>query len=369
MKLAFPYMGEGSVAYHKLATMLGHEAVPTLKPTQKTINIGVKYAPEFACFPLKVMLGTYIEAIEQGADTIVSSGGHGPCRAGFYGELHQKVLQSLKYDVDFVIFDSVFDNPRRCIDNVKKMKGNNSFKTVIYTARTVYRSLKLMDEIEKQLQKMRPYEAVSGTCAQIWKNLQKEIAQAYTFEAVDRLRKDTQEMVHAVELIPVPEASRLRIGIVGEIYVVMESSVNMEMEEKLLGLGCEVQRSQYLGDWVDFHLIPHRISKPHELEIQKIGSEYFPIGIGGHARENMGWIKYFAQNGFDGVVHILPFSCLPELMSQSIIPQVSKDLNMPVISFPMDEQSGLANNTTRIEAFIELIKAKKFGSMLTKKVV
>ncbi len=36
------------------------------------------------------MLGSYLEAIEKGAEVIISSGGHGPCRAGYYGILHQK---------------------------------------------------------------------------------------------------------------------------------------------------------------------------------------------------------------------------------------------------------------------------------------
>ncbi|MDK2814825.1 MAG: hypothetical protein PWP18_738 [Thermoanaerobacter sp.] len=59
--------------YEKLFSLLGHEVVTPPRPSQKTINYGVKYSPEFACFPLKVILGTYLEAIELGADTIYSN--------------------------------------------------------------------------------------------------------------------------------------------------------------------------------------------------------------------------------------------------------------------------------------------------------
>ncbi|WP_338013877.1 hypothetical protein [Desulforamulus profundi] len=47
---------------------------------QKTLDLGVQHAPEFACLPFKILLGTYLETIEMGANTLVTSGGHGPCR-------------------------------------------------------------------------------------------------------------------------------------------------------------------------------------------------------------------------------------------------------------------------------------------------
>lgn len=79
--------------YEKLFTLLGHEVITPPRPSQKTVDYGVKYSPEFACFPLKVILGTYLEALEMGADTIVTSGGNGPCRAGYYGEAKRKYLK------------------------------------------------------------------------------------------------------------------------------------------------------------------------------------------------------------------------------------------------------------------------------------
>ncbi len=72
-------------------------------PTDKTLTLGTMYAPEFACIPFKIMLGSYLEAIEKGAEVIISSGGHGPCRAGYYGILHQKIIEDLGYDTKVVI--------------------------------------------------------------------------------------------------------------------------------------------------------------------------------------------------------------------------------------------------------------------------
>jgi predicted nucleotide-binding protein (sugar kinase/HSP70/actin superfamily) len=367
VKLSFPYMGETAVAYQKLATMFGHELVRPLKPTQRTIDLGVKYAPEFACFPLKVLLGSYLEAIEAGADTIVSTGGNGPCRAGYYGEVHKKTINNLGYDTKIIILDALYHNYKILFKDLNSIRGKTSLKQTFYVLKMIYKAIKAMDKVEKRICAMRPYEVKRGTVNIIWENMQKMIDDAFTIEAVKEAENITNADLDAVELIPVEEKDRLRIGIIGEIYVVMESSTNMRMEQKLADLGCEALRSQYLSDWIDFNIIPNIFSHPHEAIVKKMGQQFFKIPIGGHAQENMGWIAQYKEWGFDGVVHLFPFGCLPELMSQSIIPTISKDLDIPVISFPLDEQSGLANNMTRLEAFIDLIKAKKYGVASRKK--
>jgi len=360
-KISFPYMGESVVAYKKIGHMLGHEVIEPPKPTQKTVDLGVKHSPEFACFPLKVLLGTYLEEIALGANLLMSSGGHGPCRAGYYGEMHRKILGSLGYQGRLIIFDSPLDHPRAFYQDIKCIKGKSSWSLFYQTMRVCYRAIKIMDDLEQKVSCLRAYEAKMGSVNRAWEKIQSLINEAFTLPQLETARQEGNSLLDSLEMIPVTEARKLRIGIIGEIYVVMENSTNMMMEQKLGELGCEVRRSQYLSDWIDFNLLPHWISHPHEAEIRKMGTKYFDIGIGGHARENMGWIDQFSQWGYDGIVHLLPFGCLPELMSQSIIPQVSKDLNLPIISFALDEQSGLANNLTRLEAFVDLIKAQKFG--------
>ena len=80
--------------YKKLMEKLGHEVVMPDPPSQKTMELGVKYSPEFICFPFKVMMGTYIECAERGAELIVSSGGNGPCRARMYRMFIRKFCRS-----------------------------------------------------------------------------------------------------------------------------------------------------------------------------------------------------------------------------------------------------------------------------------
>ena len=55
----------------------------------------------------------------------------------------------------------------------------------------------------------------------------------------------------------------------------------------------------------------------------------------------------------------MPFGCLPELVTRSMIPQISEDYDLPILSVSLDEQMGEANLQTRVEAFIDLCRSKK----------
>jgi len=74
--------------------------------TKKTLELGVKYAPEYVCMPMKINLGNFIEALELGADTIVMGGGWGPCRFGYYAQIERDILQELGYDFQMIVLES-----------------------------------------------------------------------------------------------------------------------------------------------------------------------------------------------------------------------------------------------------------------------
>ena len=82
-KIAFPQMGDYSVpAKYLMSHILHAEIIDAPKITNKTIEIGSKYSPEFVCTPFKYTLGTMIECLEKGADILIQMGGG--CRYGYY---------------------------------------------------------------------------------------------------------------------------------------------------------------------------------------------------------------------------------------------------------------------------------------------
>jgi len=68
------------------------------------------------------------------------------------------------------------------------------------------------------------------------------------------------------------------------------------------------------------------------------------------------------------MVHLYPFTCMPEIISRSILPQISKEYDMPVLSLVVDEQTGEAGFQTRLEAFIDLLYRKRDKDREIKKI-
>ncbi|MDK2934484.1 MAG: hypothetical protein PWP27_2294 [Clostridiales bacterium] len=357
MKVSFPYMG-CVTGYKKILEMLGHEVIMPQKPTQKTIDLGVKYSPEFICFPFKVMMGTYIEAVQRGAEVIISSGGHGPCRAGLYGEVHEKILKHMGYDVQVIIFDSIFRDFGTFYTHLKKVRNGASLIKLIKDIRFAFQIICRMDEIEKKIKILRAYELNRGDFNRAWVEIQKLYDKCWTQQDLEKASKIAHQMINDIPIRKVKDDERIRVGIVGEIYVIMESSVNMNIEQNLNNMGVEVENVQYISDWVKHNTRGFFGSSKAEQMIGK-ARRFVKMNCGGHDMENIGWMVDFKERGFDAVIHLMPFGCLPELITQSAIPTISKELKLPILSLSLDEQMGTANNQTRIEAFIDLVRNLK----------
>ena len=65
------------------------------------------------------------------------------------------------------------------------------------------------------------------------------------------------------------------------------------------------------------------------------------------------------KNNFDGFIHLLPFTCMPEIVAGSILPTIEKEQNIPIMSLVLDEMTGEAGFLTRIEAFIDLVRKRR----------
>ncbi len=358
MKISFPYMGQVT-AYKKLLEKLGHEVIMPNKPTQRTFDLGVLYSPEFICYPFKVMTGTYIEACEAGAEVIVSSGGNGPCRAGMYGEVHKKILKQCGFKTELVIFDSLFQNRKYFFSLLKRIANGHSYLEVASLALSCMKIVSELDKIDKKINILRAYEVQKGSFDKVRRKIDKMYDEADTKKEIKAVYKKALKMLDEVPIKKADEKDRVRIGIVGEIFVIMESATNMEIEKRLNALGVEVTNVQCISEWVMHNLIPKKINFSKSWKVWHEGEMYKSCVCGGHDMENVGWINEFAKEKYDGVVHLMPFGCLPELITRSMIPEMSEKLDIPILSMSIDEQNGEANTQTRLEAFVDLCKNKK----------
>lgn len=358
MRITFPYLGPTN-AYRKVLEFLGHDVVAPPQPSQRTIDLGVKHSPEFACFPFKLIMGSYLEAIELGADTVVTSGGCGPCRAGFYGEVHQRILKSLGHDIEFIVFDSLAQDYGAFLERFKVLRNGVPVHRLVRDLSLCWKMIKAMDNYEKEIKVKRAYETTPGRLTHVFSEIRRRFDTVYDQKTFQEVCRDARAMMDAVPLRPISEKERIRIGVVGEILVAMEPTANMEVEAQINSLGAEVENVHYISDWLRHNARPAFLGKSHAQKLIDLGSRYTEICIGGHHQENIGSIVDFQRRGFDGIVHVMPFGCLPELVTQSMIGALSEDLSLPILSLSIDEQTGRAHTLTRLEAFLDLVRNLK----------
>jgi predicted nucleotide-binding protein (sugar kinase/HSP70/actin superfamily) len=84
---------------------------------------------------------------------------------------------------------------------------------------------------------------------------------------------------------------------------------------------------------------------------------YLKRDVGGDGWESVGEKVVYAQEGYDGVVHLAPFTCMPEIVAQNIMLSTKEDI--PVLTVLYDEQMAKPGMITRLEAFVDLLKFRR----------
>ena len=123
MKVTFPHMGNTYISVKALLDDLGIDCVIPPFNNKRTLEIGTKYAPEMACLPLKINIGNYIEAYGQGADTVLITGGRGPCRFGYYCEMSKEILADTDYNMDIIALECPDGNIRELLRRIKRLQA------------------------------------------------------------------------------------------------------------------------------------------------------------------------------------------------------------------------------------------------------
>lgn len=346
-------MGNSYLVFSQLLRDLGHEPIIPPCPSKRTLDYGTRYAPEFACIPFKVLLGTYQEAVALGAEAIITSGGVGPCRAGYYATLHQRILQDLGINLDFIVLEpplrNLTDFCRQLHKLVPRGIGLINLMQALYHAWT---KLNVIDEVERLSHQIRPRELNLGQTTKVMTKCLQLIDAAKDVQEINNAREKCCQLL--AEIPQDKNKPLLRIGIIGEIYVVLEPFINHNVQILLEQMGVLADRSIYLANWVRGNALV-----PGEREIKKAAKPFLRELVGGHGVNSIGETILYARKGFDGVVQLAPFACIPEIVAKSILPHVSKKYNIPVLTLFLDEQTGEEGIKTRLEAFVELLKQKK----------
>lgn len=357
MKVTFPHMGHMYICLRALFNYLNIDVVVPPQPSKKTLTLGTRHSPEFACLPLKINMGNYIEAFELGADTIVMAGGIGPCRFGYYAQVQREIMRDLGYDMKMVVLEPPQKHISELLINIREITGRKSWLEVAKAIRFAWYKAKAVDDVEKLVHKFRAREIEQGLTDELFKTALEWIDNAHDKKEIDEA---VIKAKNELSKVPVDNTRNpLRIGIVGEIYVMLEPFVNLDIEKHLGRLGVEVERSIYLSEWINDHLFMGLMKIKGSKAARDFAPPYVNHFVGGHGQETIGSTVIFAKEKYDGVIQVQPFGCMPEIVAESILPTVSRDYDIPTFTMIVDEHSGDAGMLTRLEAFVDLLQRKK----------
>jgi predicted nucleotide-binding protein (sugar kinase/HSP70/actin superfamily) len=362
MKITFPHMGNVYIAGKALFEELGQEVIPPPRCSRKTLEIGTKYSPETICLPLKIMIGNFIESIEKGADTILLPGSCGPCRFGFYSILEKNILKDLGYDVDFIVFEPIGEGWMPLKDNIFKIFKTNSIKDVTKAANLGWKLIQKADYIIDLSNKKRAYALESYKVDLIIDSYYRKIQEVFGGKETLNLMDNTIRSLNQVEIKK--NYTPIKIGLIGEIYTVIEPFVNLEIERKLGHMGVLVEKSLTPTAWIEHHIAKFPFGSKTENLKYKLAKPYLKTLVGGHGRETIGSAIYYSNKEFDGVIQLLPLNCMPEIVAKSILSTVSNDLHFPIMTLILDEMTGEAGYMTRLEAFVDLLHKRREESLI-----
>ncbi|MFH0701920.1 MAG: CoA protein activase [bacterium] len=359
MKISFPHMGNLYIVLTSVLKILGADIIVPPYNSKKTLSIGARNSPEAVCLPYKLVLGNYIEAIEAGAEAILMLDSPGICRLGQYSSSARTTLLDLNYNVKFINFDLYKGRLIELFTKFKEATGNNNPLDLIRAINIALIKISALDKIDHALAYYRAREIQTGSADLRFKKCLKKIELASTQRECKKAVKYTLDQL---SMVPVDKNKEiLHVDLTGEIYVVLDQFSNLEIEKELGKLGVHVHRKINLSDWTKAFLIPSllRFSETHGEKAQKFAKAFLKRDIGGDALESIGDTALASYNNSDGVVHLLPFTCMPEIISQNILPNVRTERDIPVLSLVLDEHTGKTGYITRLEAFVDLIRRRR----------
>ena len=363
IKVAFPHMGTIYVAWEKALKEIGVEAFIPPYTNKKTLSLGTKNSPEAICLPYKLILGNFIEAIEGGVDYVSMIASPGICRLGEYGRNIEQVLKELGYKTNYIELN-LYDGFKGMIDYLVRISNSKNYFKIFYAIYLAVRTVFALDELQSFLSYYRAREINKGDAEKAFNRAIKMIRNANTARELSKALKNGLKEISSVEIDK--NKNVLHVDLTGEIYIVNDEFSNQNMERELGAMGVQVRRSLTISSFLKDAIIPKMFKKgeTHLERAYRLAKPYLMRDIGGDSLECISDVLYAKERNVDGLIHVSPFTCMPEIMSQNIFPKMREDINLPILTLIMDEQTGRAGYITRLEAFVDLMRRKKMKAQI-----
>ena len=200
------------------------------------VDEGLKYVHNDTCYPALLVIGQLIDAVKSGrydphkvALLITQTGGG--CRASNYIHLLRKALA--KAGLDYIPVISL---------NLSGLEKNPGFKLSLGMMLKAVFAMMYGDIIVQCANQVRPYEVDPGETDRTIEELESYLLEEMTAGRGMSFKSMVtyfDKIVDRLKAIPVAGEPKIRVGVVGEIYVKFSPLGNNNLEEFLLSEGAE----------------------------------------------------------------------------------------------------------------------------------
>ena len=351
--VSYPNIGEYErIVYNFLNKIIDNSNCKILRPeknNKKILELGEENSPTNVCTPFKYTLGSMINSLNKGANVIIQIGGG--CRFGYYAQIQEKILKKdMGYKFEFINLYN--GNKLEFFTAVKKVKMLNPRLSLQKLLKEIYFTIKLLrfsDNILTYIRENECYIEDKEKLQSIKNNILNDMLKIKNISEINLKRTEYKE---EIDTLIVEKDDVLKIGIVGELYSLMDPFSSSFLENDLLKKGYKIKRyttASYL-------LLDKNKS---EKKLLKDSKQYLKYKIGADGTESVAHTLELIDEGYDGVIHIKPFGCTPEINAMPILKKISDDYSFPIMFYTFDTLNSDTGFQTRVEAFIDMLEMRK----------
>jgi len=367
--------------------------------TYTGLDLGKKYTSGKECFPCVVTLGDILYFMEKEKERLGDKfnpenymyfmpEADGPCRFGMYNKLHRIILDTLP-GLERVQITSLNSDDAYDLAGLVPTEKLQEFR------KAGFLSIVVGDILDRLLWRIRPYERSEGITdafiLQARMRLSESFAKHSSTGNLTPILLDLEEIVKQAKGLIDPSIPRKPlIGVVGEIYVRTHVKSNQDTIRVLERYGAEAVNAS-LGEWINYttydqvrmarialrlHLKSLQLKEIKKdllkylkfgltllyqymqqrkvyrmvrnyidvIEDHKIGhldrvlikNNAFSFEVGTEACLSISSALVLARHGYNGIVNIFPFTCMPSNLTASIAKPLMAKLNVPYIDVSYD---------------------------------
>ncbi len=360
--------------------------------TRNVVDEGLKNVHNDTCYPALLVIGQFMDALKSGKYDVnkvalMLSQTGGGCRASNYIHLLRKALETDYPQIPVLSL------------NFSGLEQGSGFKITAGMFLQMLYAVLYGDLMMSLYNTCRAYEVHKGDSKAVLEKWQKKIAELYRTGGYRRTKKLYREIIADFSKIERTKEKKVRVGIVGEIYVKYSPLANNHLEDFLISEGCEPVVPAFLDFClycavntvndgkiynfstnttkifgIAYKLIYHmqkqmiavmkeqgEFDPPHDFEdLRAYADKYMHQGV----KMGEGWLipaemAALAHGGVENIICTQPFGCLPNHIVAKGMSRVIKEAfpQANIVAVDYDPGATRVNQENRIK--LMLANAKK----------